>query len=115
MAMEEDEIEKDAAGKGGDSKCYYDAPYFWTSQYVHVTVDAINGHACAVGETFRVRMRLADEKDLGNDALINVAVYTCKIFVRALGSMHINQPKALNDLFSLIRVLAARKRSRSRR
>ena len=115
MAVEEDTRETDKEGKGINSKFDYDALYFWTSQYVHATVDGIGGHACGPGEIFRIRARYADEKDLGNSALFNTAVFTCKIFVHALRCMNEVQPRALDDLFKMIRKVARADAARSLR
>jgi hypothetical protein len=108
MAMEPDTFEVDDHGIGINSKFDYDAIYFWTSQYVHTTVEAMEGHAVAPGEVFKVRARIEKERDLGNTALFNVCVFTCKTFVYALRCIKEEQPKALDDLFKLLRVVEKR-------
>lgn len=106
MATEEDTVEFNKEGKGIDSAFDYDALYFWTSQYVHVTVEGIRGHSCAPGEIFKVRMRYADERDLENNALFNTGIFITKCFVYTLRCMNEPQPKVLNDLMNVVSMFA---------
>ena len=101
MALEEDTVEVDAQGQPVKSEFDYDAIYFWTSHFVHVTVDALDGHAGLPGEVFRVRARIGREKKLGKNALFNTAVFLSKTFVCALHAMNEEQPRALEDLYTL--------------
>src|SRR4029077_6405261 len=83
MALEPDEFEKDEQGEPVKGEFDYDAIYFWTSHYVHATVGCIDAHACGPGEVFRVRSRPWLDKPRGKDALFNVVMFLCKIFVVA--------------------------------
>jgi hypothetical protein len=115
MATEADTAEMTPAGEGIDSAFDYDALYFWTSHFVHATVEGIRGHSVGGGEVFRVRMRYAEERDLGNNALFNTCIFITKAFVQALRCMNEPQPKALNDLFGAIRRVALNDAARRRR
>jgi hypothetical protein len=115
MAMEPDTFEVDFQGIAINNKFDYDAIYFWTSQYVHTTVEALDGHAVNPGEVFKVRARIEKEHDLGNNALFNACVFTRKTFVYALRCMNEEQPKVVDDLLTMLKVIvkrdeAARKR-----
>jgi uncharacterized protein DUF5677 len=103
MAIEEDDRELDEQGKGFRNEFDYDGFYFWTSQYVHATVAAIDGHACKRGEVFKVRIRKHLEKDCAADALFITAVSLCKVFVYACRSMNEAQPNAIQELYKMIR------------
>jgi Family of unknown function (DUF5677) len=103
MAIEEDSAEFDEQGRGYRNEFDYDGLYFWSSQYVHATVAGIDGHASKVGEVFRVRAGRQLEKHHAADALFIVAVSLCKAFVYACRSINETQPKAIRDLYKLIR------------
>jgi len=103
MAIEEDDRELDKHGKGYRNEFDYDGLYFWTSQYVHVTVPALDGHASKRGEVFKVRVRKNLENSCGADALFITAVSLCKCFVYACRSMNEPQPAAIHELYRMIR------------
>ena len=102
MALEEDQFEVDALGLPLKSDFDYDALYFWTSPYVHATVAGIAGHAVAPGEIFKVRARSAEERERGADALFNIVVFLCKIFIHACRSMNEEQPAVLRNMHKMI-------------
>jgi len=102
MALEEDTLEVDELGQPEKSEFDYDALYFWTSHFVHVTVDGIEGHACEPGELFKVRGSNWRDKERGNDALFNTLVFLDKIFIRACRAMNEEQPEALQDVYKMI-------------
>jgi hypothetical protein len=103
MAMEEDTVELNDQGEPLKAEFDYDAIYFWTSQFVHVTVEALNEHAIAPGEVFRTRARKGADKKRGRDALFNTLVFVSKIFVVALRAMNEDQPEAiLQDIHKLM-------------
>jgi hypothetical protein len=112
MALEDDTVEKDERGNPITSKFDYDALYFWTSHYVHATVDGIGGHACESGEVFKVRARIWEDKDRAEDALGNIVMFTCKIFVYGLRAINEEQPKALDDMWKTLRKFVKNKRRR---
>lgn len=102
MALEPDEFEKDEHGEPTKDEFDYDALYFWTSQYVHATVEGTNGHAVAAGEVFKVRARSWEDKPYGVNALLNTVVFLCKIFVVACRAMNEEQPPFLQDMYRMI-------------
>ncbi len=102
MALEEDTVEVDELGQPFKSEFDYEAHYFWTSHYVHATIEGIQGHACAPGEIFKVRARSWENKGRGEDALLNTVVFLCKIFIHPCRSMNEEQPPALQDLSRMI-------------
>jgi uncharacterized protein DUF5677 len=111
MALEEDTVEVDGLGNPFKSEFDYEALYFWTSHYVHATVEGIHAHACAPGEIFKVRARSREDKERGEDALFNVVVFLCKIFIHACRSMNEDQPPALQDLYKMISKFKQKKKT----
>jgi hypothetical protein len=109
MALEEDTVELNDQGDALKAEFDYDAIYFWTSQYVHVTVEALNEHATTPGEVFRVRPRQGADKKRGLDALFNVLVFISKLFVVAFRAMNEDQPTAiLQDIQKLMHQFAGK-------
>ena len=109
MALEEDAVEMNDQGEALKAEFDYDAIYFWTSQYVHVTVEALNEHAITPGEVFRVRARQGADMKRGRDALFNVLVFTSKLFVVAFRAMNEDQPEAiLQDIQKLMHQFAGK-------
>jgi hypothetical protein len=103
MAMEEDTVELNDQGESLKAEFDYDAIYFWTSHYVHVTVEALIEHATTPGEVFRVRAREGADKKRGRDALFNTLVFVSKLFVVAFRAMNEDQPEAiLQDIQKLM-------------
>ncbi len=107
MALEEDTVELDEQGQPLKSEFDYDAIYFWTSHFVHVTVVGLEGHASEPGEVFRVRARTWADKGRGKDALFNTLVFLSKIFVCACRVMNEEQPEdILQDIQKLMKKFA---------
>jgi hypothetical protein len=102
MALEPDEFEKDEQGEATKDEFDYDALYFWTSQFVHATVEGTDGHAIEAGEVFKVRARSWADKPYGVNALLNTVVFLCKIFVVACRAMNEEQPPFLRDMYEMI-------------
>lgn len=102
MALEEDSLELDEQGRPEKSEFDYEALYFWTSHFVHATVDGIEAHAIEPGTVFRVRARGWLDTERGADALFNITMSLNKIFIRACRVMNEEQPDVLQDLFKLI-------------
>jgi hypothetical protein len=115
MALEEDTVELDELGQPFKSEFDYEALYFWTSHYVHATVEGIHGHACAPGEIFKVRARSSEDRERGEDASFNTVVFLCKIFIHACRSMNEEQPACLQDLHKMISKVHQKSRPRSHR
>jgi hypothetical protein len=63
----------------------------------------MDGHPFKPGEVFRVRARRREEKECGPHALVVMSCTLCKIFVHACRSMNEAQPKAIQELFKMIR------------
>jgi len=95
MALEPDTFEVNAQGQPLTSELDYDAFYFWTSQYVHVTIHALHGHGITPGEVFRVRANMDAEKEYGRLALSNVVAFLTKIVIQACRGMREDQPEAI--------------------
>ncbi len=95
MALEEDTVELNDQGEALKAEFDYDAIYFWTSHYVHVTVEALNEHATTPGEVFSVRARRGADKKRGRDALFNTLVFISKLFVVAFRAMNEEQPEPI--------------------
>jgi hypothetical protein len=103
MAMEPDSFELNEAGEPITGELDYDAFYFWTSQYVHVTIHALLGHGTEPGSYFRVRSNVSCEKDLARLALFNTVSFLTKIFIQACRGMREEQPEAiLQDMFKMM-------------
>ena len=74
--------------------------YFWTSQFVHVTIDSLDNHAAIPGKVFRV---YSPEKgtpvrrtNLGEMALFNTAITMHKILIAAFRSLGHSYPDHLS-------------------
>ena len=102
MALEPDEFEKDEHGEPEKSEFDYEALYFWTSHFIHVTVVGIEGHACVPGEVFKIRGRSWMDAERGEDALFNTVIFLCKIFIRACRAMNEEQPPILQAMFKMV-------------
>jgi hypothetical protein len=102
MALEEDTVEMNEQGEPLKSEFDYDALYFWTSQFVHATVDGIAGHTAARGEVFKVRPQMELEKSLGRRAIFNMLVFLCKMFICACRAMNEEQPPTLRRILGII-------------
>jgi hypothetical protein len=111
MALEEDTVELNELGQPFKSEFDYEALYFWTSQYVHATVEGIGAHACAAGEIFKVRSRGWEDKERGEDSLFLVVGFLCRIFIQALRSMNEEQPSILSDLTKMISTFYQRRKN----
>lgn len=116
MAMEPDRFEKvpviDAKGravldKRGRPKMKpfnwefdYKIIYYWTSQYVHVTIDSLDNHAAVPGKAFKVYRPETGipvrRTDLGEMALFNVAITMHKILVVTFRSIGHAYPEVLS-------------------
>jgi hypothetical protein len=102
MALEEDTVEVNELGQPLVSEFDYDALYFWTSHFVHATVDGIAGHAGKRGEAFTVRAQMAIEGRLARLSVFNILVFLCKTFIHAFRAMNEDQPPALSRLHKMI-------------
>jgi hypothetical protein len=103
MALEPDTFEVNAQGTPITSELDYDAFYFWTSQYVHVTIHALHGHGSTRGDVFRVRPNMGVEKEYARLALSNVVTFLTKTVIQACRGMREDQPEAiLQDMFKMI-------------
>lgn len=104
MALEEDMRETDEQGKPFKNEFDYEVLYFWTSQFVHVTVRALDAHASPPGEVFRIRSTRRAEAPRGQDALFNVLVYLSKTMVCVCRIIREEQPEIiLQDMQRLMR------------
>ena len=109
MALEEDTREVDEHGKPFKSEFDYDVIYWWTSQYVHVTIIALDGHASEPGEVFRVVARRWIEQGRGADALFNTLVFLSKIIICGCRVMREEQPEnILRDINKLMKKFAVK-------
>ena len=108
MALEEDTAETDAQGNPLKSEFDYDALYFWTSQFVHATVEAVAAHACNRGEVFRVRRKFPAEERFARLAIANILIYLSKMFVSGFRAMNEPQPDGvLQDMHKLLRKMGS--------
>jgi hypothetical protein len=128
MAMEPDRFEKVAVvdGKGkpvlnkrGKPKMKpftwefdYRIIYFWTSQFVHVTVDSLDNHAATPDKTFKVYNSQTGtpvrNADIGTTALFNTMVTMHKILIAAFRSIGHEFPEELSKpLEACVRSLMA--------
>jgi hypothetical protein len=116
MAMEPDRFEKVAVldkkgkpvfDKRGRTKMKpytweldYRIIYFWTSQFVHVTIDSLDNHAATPGTPFKVYVPETGtpvrKTDLGELALFNTALTMHKILVAAFRSLGHDYPEKLS-------------------
>ena len=103
MALEPDGFEVNESGVPITSEFDYDALYFWTGHFVHVTIKALEGHAVEPGNVFLVRSRIEHESVYGRLSLFNVLVYLTKTFIQACRAMREEQPdKILQDMFKMM-------------
>jgi Family of unknown function (DUF5677) len=102
MALEEDTFEKDEKGEPSKSEFDYEVHYFWTSQYVHVTIIALEGHTSEPKAVFRVGAGRSVEQGLALHALTNTLAFISKIFISGCRVMHEEQPEVLQDIFKLM-------------
>jgi hypothetical protein len=110
MALEKDSREQDEKGDPFTAKFDYDVIYFWTSQYVHATIKALDGHACTPGTIFRIGTRKRVEQVFGPRALFNVLVFLSKIVICGCRVMHEDQPeKILRDVQKMMKKHARRR------
>lgn len=100
MALEDDAFEVGEDGKPITAEFDYDAFYFWTSQYVHVTCPSLKGHAGEPGTVFRVPSNTSTERDLARLALFNTVTFLTKISIQACRGMHEEQPEAILRVMS---------------
>lgn len=102
MALEEDTVEVDEHSQPFKSEFDYDALYFWTSHFVHATVDGIAGHAGTREEAFKVRAQMHVEERLARLSIFNILVFVCKTFIHACRAMHFDQPPSLMRVHKMI-------------
>jgi hypothetical protein len=113
MALEEDTREVDDRGNPSKSEFDYDVIYFWTSQFVHVTIIALEGHAGERGAVFRVGSRKWIEKERVSEALFNVLVFISTIFICGCRVMREDQPeRILGDIHTLVSGFAERRKTK---
>jgi hypothetical protein len=116
MAMEPDRFEKVAVvdrkgkpvlDKRGKPKTKpftwefdYKVIYFWTSQFVHVTIDSLDNHAATPEKPFRAYTPETGtplrRTDLGEMALFNTAITMHKILLAAFRSLGHAYPEELS-------------------
>jgi len=114
MASEEDTRELGPDGKPFKSEFDYDVPFFWTSFFVHVTVNALDGHAGEPGTVYRVGARRWIEQERGADALFNVLVSVSKVIICGCRILREQQPdEILTDIHNMIRKFAGMRKLRS--
>ena len=128
MAMEPDRFEKIAVvdnkgkpvlNKRGKPKMKpftwefdYRIIYFWTSQFVHVTVDSLDNHAATPDKTFKIYNPQTGtpvrNADIGTTALFNTVVTMHKILIAAFRSVGHEFPERLSEpLETCVRSLMA--------
>lgn len=111
MAYEDDTFEVDKNKRPLKAELDYDATYFETSHFVHVTIIALKGHGSEHGVVFRVRAAIREEWNYADKALFNVVDLLLKIFIRACRAMGEPQPEAvLRRMYETIRRYNRRKR-----
>jgi hypothetical protein len=116
MAMEPDRVEtigvvdrkgKPVLNKWGKPKMKpftwefdYRIIYFWTSQFVHVTIDSLDNHAATPDKTFKVYDPQTGtpvrNPDIGTTALFNTVITMHKILIAAFRSIGHEFPEELS-------------------
>lgn len=97
LAMEEDVFDVMPDGSPLKWEFDYEAIYKLSSHYVHGSVVAVDEHAMAPGQPFKVN---SDPRSrLGDTALFNVAMYLHKSFVAAFRCMNYDMSEAMNGKF----------------
>jgi hypothetical protein len=80
----------------------YKIIYFWTSQFVHVTIDSLDNHAATPGKPFKIFNPKTDPQvrrtNLAEMALFNTAITMHKILVAAFRSLGQQYPEKLSKL-----------------
>ena len=75
--------------------------YFWTSQFVHVTVDSLDNHAATPDKTFKVYDPQTGtpvrNADIGTTALFNTVVTMHKILIAEFRSIGHEFPEELSE------------------
>jgi len=110
MALEPDSFERNEQGEPITGEFDYDIHYSWTSHFVHATVKAIEAHAVAPGEVFRIRAKISEENDYSRLSLINVLAYLNRTFIQACHAMHEDQPETiLQDMLKMMKKFGKKK------
>jgi Family of unknown function (DUF5677) len=103
MALEPDGFETNDAGEPIREEFDYDALFFWTSHYVHVTVHGLTGHVAEPGRMFRVHPARSAEKEYARLALFFVVTFLTKITLQACRGMREDQPEQiLQEMFRMM-------------
>jgi hypothetical protein len=78
----------------------YKIIYFWTSQYVHVTIDSLDNHTAFPGKPFSVYTQggrpQVRRTDIGGMALFNTILYTHRILLAGLRALGHTYPEELS-------------------
>ena len=92
MALEPDSYEADERGNPTIHDFDYEFIYWRTSLFVHATVLSLAEHSTSSGETFRVRARVNEDAERGDEALFNVLAFISKTFVSGYRGLNSDQP-----------------------
>lgn len=78
----------------------YKVIYFWTSQYVHVTIDSLDNHTAIPGKPFTVYTQgcrpTVKQANLGEMALFNTILYLHRILLASFRAVGQEYPKELS-------------------
>jgi len=81
----------------------YEFTYFWTSHFVHGTVEGLDGHGPKIGQPFRVRAHRHMEKRYARLALLNVVTSLTKIFISAFRAMNEEQSEEAHRAYEMLK------------
>lgn len=93
----------------------YEILYFWTSQFVHVTIDSVDNHNALPGKLFSVytqgcRPSVRKNNNLGSMAIFNTILYMHKILASGFNGLgHKCPDKLSNPVDALLKSLVPTK------
>jgi hypothetical protein len=91
----------------------YRVIYFWTSQYVHVTIDSLDNHTAAPDKAFRVYSEGSRppirKTGVGEMAIFNTAIYIHRILLAGFRALGHEYPDELSKpIMAFVELLAKR-------
>jgi hypothetical protein len=102
MASEPDTVELDEHGQPITGIFDYEALYFWTSHFVHASVDGIVGNATKRGRPFTIRNDIHKTKKFARLSIGNILTFVGKTGIHVFRAIEVNQPKSLDNMFKML-------------
>jgi hypothetical protein len=103
MASEPDTVEVDEHGNPITGIFDYEALYFWTSHFVHATVDGIVGNVTTSGQPFKIRNDTRETAKFARLSVANILTFVTKSGIHVFRAIREAQPKALDKMFNMLK------------